>query len=91
MDATWTHIASATAQLSWRACSALAVGDALGGPVETMTREAIYKRHGRPVREMVGGGWLKLKPGQTTDDTAMARMLAESIVECDGVDTADIA
>ncbi len=40
---------------------------------------------------MVGGGSLKLKPGQTTDDTAMARMLAESIVECDGVNTADIA
>ena len=69
----------------------LAVGDALGGPVEFMTREAIYQRYGRPVREMVGGGWLKLKPGETTDDTAMARMVAESIVERDCVDTTDIA
>jgi ADP-ribosyl-[dinitrogen reductase] hydrolase len=69
----------------------LAVGDALGGPVEFMTREAIYKKYGRPVREMVGGGWLKLKPGGTTDDTAMARIVAESIVERERVDTTDIA
>lgn len=68
----------------------LAVGDALGGPVEFMTRDAIYQKYGRPVQEMVGGGWLKLKPGQTTDDTAMARIVALSIVERDSVDTTDI-
>ena len=68
-----------------------ACGDALGGPVEFMNREAILKRHGKPVREMIGGGWLKLDPGETTDDTAMMRMLAESIVEHDVVDTTDIA
>src|SRR5688572_18086553 len=69
----------------------LAVGDALGGPVEFMSREAILKQYGKPVREMVGGGWLKLKPGETTDDTAMTRILAESILVRDAVDPADIA
>ena len=69
----------------------LATGDALGGPAEFMTREQIIKERGKPVRDMIGGGWLKLKPGETTDDTAMARILAESIVACDGVDTIDVA
>jgi ADP-ribosyl-[dinitrogen reductase] hydrolase len=69
----------------------LATGDALGGPVEFTTREAILTKYGKPLRDMVGGGWLKLKKGETTDDTAMARMLAESLIHCDGVDTADIA
>jgi ADP-ribosyl-[dinitrogen reductase] hydrolase len=79
-------------QARFRGCLlGLATGDALGGPVEFMTREAILTRHGKPLREMVGGGWLKLKKGETTDDTAMARMLAESIEHCDGVDTVDIA
>lgn len=69
----------------------LATGDALGGPVEFMTREAILTKYGKPLREMVGGGWLKLRKGETTDDTAMARMLAESLAHCDGLDTVDIA
>src|SRR5688572_11475078 len=69
----------------------LATGDALGGPVEFMTREAILTKYGKPLREMVGGGWLKLKKGETTDDTAMARMLAESLVHCDGLNTVDVA
>lgn len=56
-----------------------AVGDALGATVEFMTpREigALYGVH----REIVGGGWLKLKPGQVTDDTQMALALGESIL-----------
>ena len=69
----------------------LAAGDALGGPVEFMSREAILKQYGKPVRDMAGGGWLKLKPGETTDDTAMTRILAESILLRDAVDPADIA
>ena len=69
----------------------LAVGDALGGPVEFMTPEAIITQRGKPVREMIGGGWLKLRPGETTDDTAMARLLAESLVACDGFVADDVA
>jgi ADP-ribosyl-[dinitrogen reductase] hydrolase len=31
-------------------------------------------------REIVGGGWLRLKPGQVTDDTGMALALGEAIL-----------
>ena len=57
----------------------LAVGDALGAPVEFMTAGEIRARHGRLDR-MVGGGWLKLEPGQVTDDTQMAMALGEAIL-----------
>jgi ADP-ribosyl-[dinitrogen reductase] hydrolase len=57
----------------------IAVGDALGGPVEFKSRFEIAQNYGGSLRKMMGGGWLRLKPGETTDDTAMARALAESI------------
>ena len=69
----------------------LAVGDALGGPVEFMNPEQIIAKRGKPVREMIGGGWLKLRPGETTDDTAMTRALAASLVAVGGFDAADVA
>ena len=43
----------------------VAVGDALGGPVEFMTRGQIAAKYGGPVDRMAGGGWLGLVP-QTT-------------------------
>ena len=46
----------------------LAIGDSLGAPVEFMTPHEIKARHGI-LREIVGGGWLRIKPGQVTDDT----------------------
>lgn len=58
----------------------VAIGDALGGPLEFMSAEEIRKKHGR-VTEMIGGGWLDLAPGETTDDTAMTLAVAEGIVE----------
>lgn len=58
----------------------VAVGDALGGPLEFMTAEEIAERHGR-VSTMLGGGWLHLRPGETTDDTAMTLAVAEGIME----------
>lgn len=58
----------------------VAVGDALGGPLEFMSAEEIQKKHGR-VTEMIGGGWLDLDPGETTDDTAMTLAVAEGILE----------
>lgn len=58
----------------------VAVGDALGGPCEFMTREAIAQNYGR-VSDMIGGGWLNLAPGEITDDTQMTLCVAEGIVE----------
>ena len=58
----------------------LAVGDALGATTEFMTpREIheIYKVH----RKIRGGGWLRLKPGQVTDDTEMSLALGQSILQ----------
>lgn len=57
----------------------VAVGDALGGPLEFMTEEQIAQQHGL-VTEMIGGGWLDLRPGETTDDTAMTMAVAEGII-----------
>ncbi|MBO6258452.1 MAG: ADP-ribosylglycohydrolase family protein [Succinivibrio sp.] len=56
----------------------VAVGDALGGPLEFMSKEEIIKSYGE-VREIIGGGWLSLKPGETTDDTAMTLAVARGI------------
>jgi len=68
----------------------LAVGDALGAPAEFMTREAIQRTFGH-LRDMVGGGWLELKPGQATDDTQMMVCLAESLVAKNAFDADDMA
>ena len=38
----------------------VAVGDALGGPVEFMDAMTIQQKFGR-VTDMIGGGWLNLK------------------------------
>lgn len=69
----------------------LAVGDALGGPLEFMSADKIVAQYGAPVREMVGGGWLHLRPGEYTDDTQMTLCIAESIVERETFDMADVA
>lgn len=61
----------------------LAIGDALGATVEFMTpREirAAFVHKGGLHREMTGGGWLRLKPGQVTDDTTMALALGQAII-----------
>jgi ADP-ribosyl-[dinitrogen reductase] hydrolase len=65
----------------------LAVGDALGGPLEFRSAEQIVDRHGGPVSDMIGGGWLSLRPGQVTDDTDMACALARSLVERGGYES----
>lgn len=49
----------------------LAVGDALGATYEFCSPREIPQG---PL-EMVGGGWLGLEPGETTDDTALARVV----------------
>jgi ADP-ribosyl-[dinitrogen reductase] hydrolase len=57
-----------------------ALGDALGAPAEFMTAGEIRSAHGI-LREMVGGGWLRLKPGQVTDDTDMSLCIARALTE----------
>lgn len=67
----------------------VAVGDALGAPLEEIPNHSTSVQ--RPVTEMIGGGWLKLLPGQITDDTEMTLCLARSLVEKKSFDPKDIA
>ncbi len=62
-----------------------AVGDALGATVEFMTAGEIAAKHG-VLRDIVGGGWLRLSPGQVTDDTQMSLALGRSLIERNGLD-----
>lgn len=60
----------------------VAVGDALGAPLEFMSAEEIRAKHGKkPVREMLAGGWLNVEPGEITDDTQMTLAVAMGITE----------
>ena len=68
----------------------VAVGDALGATTEFMKPSEIRDRfvvH----KEIVGGGWLKLLPGQVTDDTEMTLCVARGIAEPGRWDLAAIA
>lgn len=60
-----------------------AVGDALGATVAFMNPTEIQHAYGMH-RDMVGGGWLKLKPGQITDDTQMSLALGQSLIDSGG-------
>lgn len=68
----------------------LALGDALGAPLEFMPRDEIAAHHGE-VRELLGGGWLNVDPGEYTDDTQLALAITDSIVAVGRVDPDDIA
>ena len=57
-----------------------ALGDALGATVEFMRPREIAQQYGVH-REIVGGGWLKLAPGQVTDDTTMSLALGDALLE----------
>jgi ADP-ribosylglycohydrolase len=62
----------------------LAAADAVGTTLE-------FKPPGTfaPIADMLGGGPFRLKPGEWTDDTAMALCLAESLIERQGFDPVD--
>jgi ADP-ribosylglycohydrolase len=67
-----------------------AVGDALGAPFEFSLPGAFSARFAMPGAggEMCGGGgW---DPGEATDDTQMAVLVAESLLERSGLDLPDI-
>jgi ADP-ribosyl-[dinitrogen reductase] hydrolase len=68
----------------------LAIGDALGATVEFMSPAQITADFG--VHDSIsGGGWLKLPPGQVTDDTTMSLALGESILKSGSVDAHSVA
>ncbi|MFT0876345.1 ADP-ribosyl-[dinitrogen reductase] hydrolase [Rhodopseudomonas sp. G2_2311] len=66
-----------------------AIGDALGATVEFMTKSEIAARYGVH-KDIIGGGWLRLKPGQVTDDTEMALALGRSLIRCGGLELSDL-
>lgn len=57
----------------------VAVGDALGAPVEFMSAAEIRAKHGK-VTEMLSGGWLDVVAGEITDDTQMTLCVADGII-----------
>ena len=67
----------------------MAIGDALGATVEFMTASEIRAQHGVH-RRLTGGGWLRLRPGEVTDDTQMSLCIARSVVT-GGFSAEDIA
>jgi len=62
------------------------VGDALGVPVEFVSRERLKQN---PVSKMIGFGCYNQPPGTWSDDSSMTFCLAESL--CKGYDVYDIA
>lgn len=88
MQAAAGNSQSLTPQLLDRAIAAylgLALGDALGATVEFMTPREIAAQY--QVHDTIrGGGWLKIKPGQVTDDTTMALALGDAILQVGRVD-----
>jgi ADP-ribosyl-[dinitrogen reductase] hydrolase len=54
----------------------VAVGDALGVPVEFMSRQVIKKN---PVTDMIGYGTYNLPPGTFSDDSSLTFCLAEAL------------
>ncbi len=67
-----------------------ACGDALGATTEFMSPEDIRRDIGVH-RDITGGGWLELEPGEVTDDTMMTICVARSLVENRGFNLQDIA
>ena len=71
-----------------------AVGDVLGAPFEFRPPGQFSARFPSPARgvrtEMTGGGSLGWAPGEFTDDTQLALLVAQSLVERGGLDEADV-
>ena len=63
----------------------LAVGDALGVPLEFSKRGSLPL-----VTEMIGQGPFNLKPGEWTDDTSMALCMAQSLIDKNGFNPYDV-
>lgn len=57
-----------------------AIGDAMGATTEFMSAEEIKIKYGR-VDDLIGGGWLDLNVGETTDDTAMTIGVIDALMK----------
>jgi len=57
----------------------VAIGDALGGTTEFMTRAEVKRVHGY-LTDIAGGGVWQLAPGEVTNDTMMTLGVAEGIL-----------
>lgn len=68
----------------------LAVGDALGVSVEFMTPREIQHAYGE-LRDICGGGWLRLRSGLVSDDTTMSLALGRSMLAEGGVSAPAVA
>lgn len=67
----------------------LAIGDALGAPLEFLARQEVRKKYPHGLREMIPSTlW---NEGEYTDDTQMALLIAESLLEKQGFAASDIA
>lgn len=77
-------------QRSMAAYLGLAVGDALGATVEFMTPAEIRHEYGVH-RDISGGGWLRLKAGEVTDDTEMSLALGDAILSTGKLEPVSIA
>ena len=61
------------------------MGDALGTTLEFSPRDTLP-----PIDGMIGGGLFGLRPGEWTDDTAMALCLADSLIRRGRLDQSDL-
>ncbi len=68
----------------------MAVGDALGATVEFLTPREIHEQFGIH-QDIRGGGWLRLRKGQVTDDTEMSLALGTAILAAGRVDAEAVA
>jgi len=68
----------------------LVVGDALGLPVQFMSRNEIKNRPEGPVTEMEAGGVYNMPAGTWSDDSSMALATLASIIEQQDADPSDI-
>jgi len=67
----------------------LAVGDALGAPLEFQSRRQVRKQYPEGLRDMIASSlW---REGEYTDDTQMALLIAESLVQSKGFVASDLA
>jgi len=67
----------------------LAVGDALGAPLEFLSRDSVRRKYPAGLREMIASSlW---EEGEYTDDTQMALLIAESLLERGRIEARDLA
>src|SRR5262249_5599029 len=67
----------------------LAVGDALGAPLEFLSRNEVRRKYPTGLREMTASDlW---EEGEYTDDTQMALLIGETFLECGRIEAKDLA